>query len=60
MLEINIYLFALALLQYGLKVGNIFLKEKKEERHGTRNESNTKMQIQGSHTVAEGRGWVQI
>lgn len=43
MLEINIYLFAPALFQYGRKVGNIFLKEEnKEEKHGTNHESNTK------------------
>lgn len=47
MLEINRCLFAHALFQYGLKAGNVFLKEeKKEEKHGARNESNTKMQVQ--------------
>ena len=61
MLEINRGLFAHALFQYGLKAGNVFLKEeKKEEKHGARNESNTKMQIQRSHTFARELGSVEI
>ena len=61
MLEINTCLFAHALFQYGLKAGNVFLKEeKKEEKHRTRNESNTKMQIQWSHTFVKEWGSVEI
>lgn len=60
MLKINRCLFAHALFQYGLKAGNVFLEGKKEEKHRTRNESNTKMQIQLSHTFAKEWGSVEI
>lgn len=45
------------MVQCGLKAGNILqARGKKEENHGTGNESNTKMQIQGSYIFAGGRG----
>lgn len=60
MLGICIYLFVSALFPYALKVGSIFLKEEKKEKYGTSKESNTEMQMQGSHTSAEGLGWAHI